>query len=324
MNALPRIVALLGGVALLVAAVVAGGGASNAGATTTPDYRRALQIVADLRAYPPTDPLICMLGGSSARSSTVSDASWSAQVRRNVGYRVVAVNLGSKERLLTQDRRLVRLLPRGHPIVYIGVNMGRFCRGHADPAIVLPKPSGEPPTLQQRKVVRTQPLSEMRKRQMVAEWMQERWPYFLRNYRYNLGVLDSAVRRSLARGQHPVIIDLPRNMAIMGHQLDGPLRIYHAGCRAIAKRYGVPYVQFQGRLALTSRDFRDLWHLLPTSRMKWQRELSKTTAALLRRYRLRPTPSPSPSVDPGLSPSPDPSLSPSADPSLSPSAAPAL
>ena len=179
MNALPRVVALLGGVALLVTAVVAGGGASNAGATTTPDYRRALQIVADLRAYPPTDPLICMLGGSSARSSTVSDASWSAQVRRNVGYRVVAVNLGSKERLLTQDRRLVRLLPDVHPIVYIGVNMGRFCRGHADPAIVLPKPSGEPPTLQQRKVVRAQPLSEMRKRQMVAEWMQERWPYFL-------------------------------------------------------------------------------------------------------------------------------------------------
>ena len=98
------------------------------------------------------------------------------------------------------------------------------------------------------------------------------------------------------------------------------MRIYHAGCRAIAKRYGVPYVQFQGRLGLTSRDFRDLWRLLPTSRMKWQRELGKTAAALLRRYRLRlipsPSPSPSPSVDPNSSPPPDPSLSPSAAPAL--------
>ena len=128
---------------------------------------------------------------------------------------------------------------------------------------------------------------------MVTQWQQERWPQFQRNHRYDLGVLESAVRLSLKRGQHPVIIDLPRNMAIIGHQLDRPLALYHEGCRAIARRNG-------------NQDFRDLWHLLPQSRYKWQRQLSQVTASLMKRYHMGATPSPSPS----------PSTSPSAAPGL--------
>jgi hypothetical protein len=214
---------------------------------------------------------------------------------------MVAFNLGSKERLLTTDRRLVGLLPDAHPIVYIGVNMGRFCRGHSNPVIVLPDSTGASPTPQARAITRTRALSDMRKRQMVGEWMQERWPAFLRNYRSELGVLESAVKLSLEKGQHPVIIDLPRNMAIMDHQLDGPLDIYHRGCRAIARRNGIPYVQFQGKVNVGNKDFRDLWHLLPTSRIKWQRQLSATTASLMKRYHMGVTASPSPS--PSTSPS---------------------
>jgi hypothetical protein len=306
---LRRLGAVLCGVAVLVTAVtVAGGGAPIAGAEISPDYRHALQIVADLRAFPPQVPLVVLLGGSSQRSSTVSDLSLTRQIRDKVGYRMVAFNLGSKERLLTTDKRLVGLLPDAHPIVYIGVNMGRFCRGHEDPAVRLPDPTGASPSPKPHSIARTDALSDMRKRQMVGEWMQQRWPAFLRNYRYELGVLESAVKLSLKKGQHPVIIDLPRDMAIMGHQLDRPLGIYHAGCRAIARRNGIPYVQFQDQANVGNRDFRDLWHLLPTSRMKWQRQLSTTTASLMKRYHMGATPSPSPSPSPSTSPSPAPGL----------------
>ena len=187
------------------------------------------------------------------------------------------------------------MFPDVHPLVYIGVNMGRFCRGHADPAVDLPVPSASAPSPQSRAPGPTHALSDALKRSMVTQWQQERWPQFQRNHRYELGVLESAVRLSLERGQHPVIIDLPRNMAIIGHQLDRPLALYHAGCRAIARRNGIPYVELQSQVAVGNQDFRDLWHLLPQSRYKWQRQLSATTASLLKRYDLQPSPAPSPS-----------------------------
>jgi hypothetical protein len=295
-----RIVVVLAGAVVLVVALA--GGAPAARAVDTEEYLRALQTVADLRAYPPEVPLVIMLGGSSARASTVSDLAWTRQIRADAGCKVAAYNLGSRNRLLTTDRRLAGLLPDVHPLVYIGVNMGRFCRGHSDPSIALPAPSGVAPSPQSRAPEPTHALPDALKRSMVTQWQQDRWPQFLRNYRYELGILANTVRLSLKRGQHPVIIDLPRNMAIIGHQLDRPLALYHAGCRAIARRNGIPYVHLQDQIAVGNRDFRDLWHLLPQSRHTWQRQLSLTTAKLLKSYHLRPSPVPSPSPSASAAP----------------------
>jgi hypothetical protein len=55
-------------------------------------------------------------------------------------------------------------------------------------------------------------------------------------------------------------------------------RILASGRRAIARKYGIPYVQLQRKCELANRDFRDLWHLLPKSRMKWQLHLSAKVA----------------------------------------------
>jgi hypothetical protein len=300
-----RLAVALGGVAVLLALVMSfAGGAAGARSADTQEYLRSLQTVADLQAYPPSVPLVCMLGGSSARASTISDLAWTRQIRNDVGCNLVAFNLGSRNKLLTTDRRLVGMLPETHPLVYIGVNMGRFCRGHSDPDVDLPDPSGSAPTPQSRAAGPTHALSDALKRSMVTQWQQERWPQFQRNRRYELGVLESAVRLSLKRGQHPVIIDLPRNMAIIGHQLDRPLALYHAGCRAIAKRNGIPYVEFQDQVKVGNADFRDLWHLLPQSRYKWQRRLSLVTADLLKRYDLRPSPSPTPGTQAAPAPAP--------------------
>ena len=96
MEFIRRLAAALGAVAVLVAvASAAGGGAPEARAAITPDYRHALQVVADLRKYPPEVPLVVLLGGSSQRSSTVSDLSLTRQIRDKVGCGMVAFNLGS-------------------------------------------------------------------------------------------------------------------------------------------------------------------------------------------------------------------------------------
>lgn len=262
------------------------------------DFVRVLQLVADLRADPPAEPLVCLLGGSSARECTVGNGSWSDAVSRIRGYRVLTANLGSKHRLFTQDRRIVGYLPDGTDIVFIGVNMGRFCNGESDPPVILPDPSTSIPRGAVTARASTKVWPNWRKRQVAEQWMVERWPHFRERYRYNLRVLTDACRVSLARGQHPVIIDLPRNMDIIGHLLDRPLQLYHRGCRAIADRLGIPYVQFQTSTGLTNRDFSDLWHTVPSGQVKWQRVLAATTARLIGRYGIGPAPSPSPSPEP--------------------------
>ena len=92
------------------------------------DWQHCVQVVANLRAEHPKVPLVVLLGGSSARECTVLDDDWERQIERRSGYVVDAYNLGSKHRTYAQDLAFVKLLPANVPtIVYIGVNLGRFC-----------------------------------------------------------------------------------------------------------------------------------------------------------------------------------------------------
>jgi hypothetical protein len=68
-------------------------------------------------------------------------------------------------------------------------------------------------------------------------------------------------------------------------------------------------VRSHRKCELANRDFRDLWHLLPKSRMKWQRRLSAKVAWLVKRYHLQPAITPSPSASPSAQPSAPPSVS---------------
>ena len=280
------------------------GGASAARAEDTQDYLRALQAVADLRAYPPEVPLVCLLGGSSPRSSTVSDLALTRQIRNDVGYKLVAFNLGSRNRLLTTDRRLVGLLPDVHPLVYIGIYMGGSAAGTSTRRSTSRLRLGAEPPVAVAGATTPCPT------RASGRWSPSGCSSAGRRSSGTTGTSSacSTARSSSASREAsiPVIIDLPRNMAIMGHQLDRPLDIYHAGCRAIAKRNGIPYVQLQNQVAVGNGDFRDIWHLLPDSRIKWQTQLSAMTALLMKRYDMGATPSPSPS----------PSESPSAAPQL--------
>jgi hypothetical protein len=50
--------------------------------------------------------------------------------------------------------------------------------------------------------------------------------------------------------------------------------------KALAERYGVPYLDFNARADIPSEDFLDLSHLLPAGRAVWEAELARELARL--------------------------------------------
>ena len=86
-------------------------------------------------------------------------------------------------------------------------------------------------------------------------------------------------------------------MVVIGDAFYRPIQRYHQGCRALAKEYNVPFVNFILEAHLLNRDFYDLGHLVEPGRVKFQRLLSDTTVRLLKRYDMVPpvyeTPTPS-------------------------------
>ncbi len=257
-------------------------GSSDAGGGS--DWAHVLQVVANLKAQPPAAPLVCLLGGSAARESTIDDASWSRQVTTLGGPPVVAYNLGSRNRTLAQDVELVRALPKTPGIIYIGINVGRFTAPPSHPTLDLPEPTQSLPPYRQHQYSQSKILSVARKRALLAAWLAKRYPEFKKNYASNLKTLEQLLVACKDRGLRPVLLELPRDTAIVGHALDAPVARYTSGCRALAKKHGVPWVSFVRAARLPNADFYDLWHLVEPGRTVWQRLLSANTVDLLEKY----------------------------------------
>jgi hypothetical protein len=294
----------------------AAGGPASAAATvfddasarrreTNWDWPQVTQIVANLRAQHPARPLVVLLGGSSARESTFADDVWSAQIERRGGYPVEAHNLASKHRTFAIDLELVKLLPRDVPtIVYIGINLGQFCAPRRYPTLSLPDP--DPSFVpEERNIYSSAHIqTSAEKRGWVRTWLQLRWPRFRENFADNRGVLERVVQACLRRGLHPVLLDLPRDLPLIGHSFDTPVGMYSATCERLSRRYRIPFLHFVGDVRLVDRDFFDIFHVVETGRAKYQRALSDETIRLLGKYGMASQPSPSPS--PSESPSPSP------------------
>lgn len=273
------------------------------------DATHRLQIVANLRTELPGKPVVILLGGSSARESTVDDRDWTAQVERYGGTPVATYNLGCRHDTYALDREVVELLPKDMPaIVYIGVNLGRFSSPPSSPTITLPDPALPPPTYFQHVYsVEKKVQTPATKRFYVDYWLERRWPEFKARYAYNLGSLESVIQACVARGLHPVLVDLPRDLAIIGHAFDEPVATYKVGCVRLSRKYGIPWLTFVRTADLKDSDFFDLFHLVEPGRVKYQRVLSQKTARLLDKYGLdqpQPTPSPTPSPTPTVTPTP--------------------
>jgi hypothetical protein len=271
------------------------------------DRVHGLQIVANLRAEPPEKPVVILLGGSSARESTIDDASWAQQVLDHLGPHVLAYNLGAKHDTFELDREVAKRLPNNMPaIVYIGINIGRFCNAPSAPSIKLPDPQIPAPVYYQHiysidKYVQSASL----KRFYVQYWRTARWPKFSAHYSYNIRVLGSVVRICKNRGLHPVLVDLPRDLPVIGHSFDSPVFTYKAGCKRVAAKYHIPWLTFVAAARFVDRDFFDIFHLVEPGRAKYQDLLSQKTVTLLDKYGLEdPTPTPTPSPSPTETPAP--------------------
>ena len=268
----------------------ASAGATGAGprmAKAGADWQHALQVVAYLRAHPPSRPLVLMIGSSIVRESTISDASWAAQVHQRGGPQVTAYDLGSSNQSFAQDVKLVGYLPSAPTIVFIGVDVVRFVSAPANPVVTLPAPQPVPAGYDPHRYSSARILPDSQKRSLVTSWMTSRFPVFSKNYAYNLGQLNKLIEACRARGLHPVLLDTPRNTAVIGPGFDKAVGRYRASCRQLAAKYGIPFVDMVAAARFTSTDFYDLWHAVQPGRAKWQLLLSDQTVQLLQRYGMK-------------------------------------
>jgi hypothetical protein len=243
-----------------------------------------LQVVANLKADPPPEPVVVLLGGSAARESTISDGDWAAQIAADGGPAVAAFNLGSRNRTLAQDIALVKLLPERATIVYIGINVGRFTSPASSPTVKLPEPTATLPPYDQHQYSKAKVKSAAQKKALVGAWLRDRYPYFKANYATSLKTLGKLVAACKERGFKPVLLELPRDTAIIGSSLDAPTARFTADCKKLAAAQKVPWVSFVARARLPDADFYDLWHLVEPGREVWQSLLSEQTAKLLKQY----------------------------------------
>lgn len=261
--------------------------AATAGGRKLNDWDRALAALAAMRAETPAKPVVILLGGSAARESTISDASWRRQIVAAGGPETLAWNMGSSNRTMAQNLAIVRALPEGvEVIVYVGINLGAFTSPKRYASIRLPSPApstGEVPLQQFHKYsTRTGVLPVTKKKALVKQWLTDRYPVFKRNFASGAGVLEKLLQTCEDRGYKPVLLELPRNSSVIGAALNAPTTKYRDKCRRLAAEYGVKWVP---QLAvLPNRDFYDLWHLVEPGREVWQGKLSARTAALLKLY----------------------------------------
>lgn len=257
---------------------------ADAKATAGADWAHTLQVVANLQAAPPAKPVVVLLGGSAARESTIGDGSWRAQIEAKGGPATAAYNLGSSNRTLALNVALVKALPEVPTIVYIGVNLGAFTSAQKTAAISLPEPVATLPPYRQHRYSRSRILTTANKRMLVEAWRADRYPVFKRNFATSAAVLETLIKVCQARGLKPVLFELPRNTAIIGSKLNTPTARYRDRSKALAKKYGVPYVSFVAAARLPNSSFYDLWHLVEPGRKVWQNLLSAKTASLLKQY----------------------------------------
>lgn len=261
------------------------GGAAVAKAASGADMTRILNALGFMQAVPPGNPVVVLLGGSAARESTISDASWRSQIKRKGGPAdVLAWNMGSRNRTMAQNIAIVEKLPDGaQAIVYIGINLGSFTSAQKSASVSLPAPlpTATPSLKQPHSYSYRKILSKTKKRALVKGWLADRYPVFRRNFTTSAAQLEKLIRTCQDRGYYPVLFELPRNTAVIGSSLNAPTAKYRAKCRALAAKYGITWVSFVSAAKLPDSSFYDLWHLVEPGRKVWQGLLSSRTVKIL-------------------------------------------
>jgi hypothetical protein len=106
-------------------------------------------------------------------------------------------------------------------------------------------------------------------------------PLYARHGAYNLGMLEELLRLAQERGFAVALFEQPLNAHVADPTWGGVLPDYRRRVRALARRYGVAYLDVQQRVALADEDFGDVYHLVARGRLKWQPVLARQLAEAL-------------------------------------------
>jgi len=268
------------GLSLAVTALVAvatlaacGGASSGTSPTTTPTP------AATLKPLSTAVPTVYLLGGSAARESIVSCSSWAAAVKKAGGGTINARDFGATNQTYDADLQLVKAMPAGKALVFIGLAVGRYT-----------EVPGTGPATDPQAIVNSNadvvhrystPLSLGRKKQLVNQWVTTRYPEFKKNFAANAAGLDTLIQGCIERHFHPVLLELPLNLEVVGSSFDPARAQYGADAKKLAAQYKIPYVDFVAEAKLTSTEFFDLFHLIAPGRDKWQPLLTRETVKVL-------------------------------------------
>jgi hypothetical protein len=95
---------------------------------------------------------------------------------------------------------------------------------------------------------------------------------------YNFAVLEELVRLAHERGFVVAFFDQPLNEHVLGPEWDGVVPSYQSRALAIARAYGVAYLDVEQTVALADSDYLDVYHLVTRGRLKWQPEFARQLA----------------------------------------------
>jgi len=261
------------------------------------DWVHTWEVVRSVLMQPPTGPMVYYFGDSTARESTVSDASWTRQLSARavkLGRRsdVRAYLLGGHNQTFAMDQTVLEGLPstpagQARGIVLIGVSLSRFIgppttRLPAEVAFPTPGVSELSPWTQHHYDSR-RILSPALKRELVRRWMKRRWAGFKQYRSANLAAIEKLIDACKAKRLRPVLFELPLNLAVVGSGLDKPRSSYRTGCAALARKHDIAYLSLQPSLTLSSSGFYDICHLVHPGYTRWQARLSREVAELLPR-----------------------------------------
>jgi hypothetical protein len=101
------------------------------------------------------------------------------------------------------------------------------------------------------------------------------------NHEYNLVVLRELVELARDKGFDVAFFEQPLNTWVAGDWA-GVLPRYRSEVGHIAQLEEVPYLRVDRNLRLGDADFVDLYHLLSASRARWEKQMAREVAGLLR------------------------------------------
>jgi transposase len=283
-----RLAALLAAALLAALAALALAGPASAVYRPGDDWRHVEATLKALNRNPPRVPVIYLLGGSAARECITTEPAWSDQIRRLGGGRVRALDFGSSSQAFKHGVTIVGAAPAVPSIVLIGLNVGRYTSVPPEDAlpVTAPRTARAATVYDSHRFHAGQQLSDAAKRALVSQWLRVKYPRFRERYAGNAAVLRELITVCQDKGFYPVLVELPLNLAIVGHSWDGARTRYHRGARSAARAAGIPRDDFVARIGLVSGDFIDLSHLVESGRAKYQRRLSRLVVAKLKQYGL--------------------------------------